>query len=157
MDPMNEPRLPRCHACKGELVDATSTETWTVAGQCFEVTLPTQRCLACGEETFAASALVRAERAVARALIDSGMHSGDVVRWVRKSAGLRAVDLAELLGVAPETVSRWENDKHPIDRASWATLAALATEGLDGPTAARLRAAASPAQLPPVLRLDTAA
>jgi DNA-binding transcriptional regulator YiaG len=42
--------------------------------------------------------------------------NGDELKFARKAMGLRQPDLAALLDVAPETVSRWENDKDPIRR-----------------------------------------
>ncbi|HCF56532.1 MAG TPA: hypothetical protein DFS52_00855 [Myxococcales bacterium] len=34
---------------------------------------------------------------------------------MRRALGLRSRDLAELLDVSPETVSRWENATRPVD------------------------------------------
>jgi len=58
---------------------------------------------------------------------------------MRKVAGIRAVELAELLDVAPETVSHWETGKHAPDRSTLATVAALALDALDGATTTRDR------------------
>lgn len=156
-DAPDDVRLARCHACKGALEDVLEKVSHDVGARRFEAVLRAQRCASCGEVTFAGPALGRFEAAVARALVDAGAGDGAAVRWIRKAAGIRAVDLAELLGVTPETVSRWENDKHPIDRAAWAALAAIAVEGTDGVTAVRLRSAAAPKRLPKVVRLGSAA
>jgi putative zinc finger/helix-turn-helix YgiT family protein len=40
--------------------------------------------------------------------------SGEEIRFLRKMAGLTATDLAKTIGMAKETISRWENDKVPI-------------------------------------------
>lgn len=42
--------------------------------------------------------------------------NGEELRCARKAMGLRQPDLAALLDVATETVSRWETDKDPIRR-----------------------------------------
>src|SRR4051794_4971557 len=42
--------------------------------------------------------------------------SGDELRFARKAMGLRQPDLAALLDVAPEPVSRWETGAEPIRR-----------------------------------------
>lgn len=44
--------------------------------------------------------------------------SGDEIRFIRKAMNVASKDLAEILCVAPETFSRWENDKAPIAPAS---------------------------------------
>ena len=36
----------------------------------------------------------------------------------RKALGLKVVDAAEMLNVAPETVARWEAGERPTTRAS---------------------------------------
>src|SRR5690242_8025638 len=41
---------------------------------------------------------------------------GDELRFARKAMGLRQPDLAGLLDVATETVSRWETGAEPIRR-----------------------------------------
>ena len=40
--------------------------------------------------------------------------SGEEIRFLRKEMGLKAVELANLLGVSKVTVSRWENSAKPI-------------------------------------------
>ena len=44
---------------------------------------------------------------------------------MRKALGLKAQELATLLGTTKETVSRWENGKHSVDRPTFAVLATL--------------------------------
>jgi hypothetical protein len=38
------------------------------------------------------------------------------------------VVVADLLGVTPETMSRWENGQRPVDRAAWLTLGSVVLE-----------------------------
>jgi putative transcriptional regulator len=49
--------------------------------------------------------------ALARAIIEQRTRlSGEEVRFLRTHLGFRGVDFARVMGVAKETVSRWEND-----------------------------------------------
>jgi len=48
-----------------------------------------------------------------------------VFKFVRKKAGLRANEVAEMFGVRKETVSRWERDEVPIPRTAAYALGAL--------------------------------
>jgi len=147
-----------CPTCEREGIGpGVTTLTQVVDGRTYTAEVPAEVCPHCEESLVRGDVLGRFERAVVAAVVAAGGQGGETVRLLRGALGVRATDLADLLGVTPETISRWENGKHTIDRATWATLAALATEGVDGPTATRLRAAASPARLPTVVRLDTAA
>ncbi len=47
-----------------------------------------------------------------------GARAGVQLKLVRKAAGLKATELADLLGVTPETVSRWECGRSEIPRAA---------------------------------------
>lgn len=41
---------------------------------------------------------------------------GEVLRGVRKSLGLKQTELAELLDIRPETISRYESGEQPVPR-----------------------------------------
>ena len=74
-------------------------------------------CAACGEMEMSTRLLAQLQRqAACLALSDIPTANGAMLRYARKSVGLRQVDLAKLLGIASETISRMENDAHPIDR-----------------------------------------
>ncbi|MBI5518173.1 MAG: helix-turn-helix domain-containing protein [Deltaproteobacteria bacterium] len=124
------PRMTRCHGCKqAELRDAARDLSRDLDGHLFIAAVPAQVCGACGEVTHALDDLARFDTAVTRALVAVGARGPEAARWLRKAAGLRAAELADLLGVTPETVSRWETGKHPMDRATAFTLGALASAG----------------------------
>jgi transcriptional regulator with XRE-family HTH domain len=69
--------------------------------------------------------------------------------------GLRAADLAELLDVAAETVSRWENAQRTVDRPAWVALSAMVLDRIEGGTRTldRLRTLRSRTPLPKLVRL----
>jgi transcriptional regulator with XRE-family HTH domain len=50
------------------------------------------------------------------------------VKWVRKALGYTGAELGALLGVRPETVSRWERDERAVDHTAWALLGLLAMD-----------------------------
>lgn len=93
------------------------------------------RCEACGEVYTDGPDLGRAELLAALEAVKAGLRDGPTLNWARRTLGLRAVDLAELLDVAPETVSRWENGHRSADRSVWNTLADLLANAVDGNTA----------------------
>lgn len=64
------------------------------------------RCSSCGETVFDNEEAKRQEQALAAALVERGVRSGTEFALVRKAAGFRGVEVAELFGVRPETVSR---------------------------------------------------
>jgi len=80
-----------------------------------------------GHYTLSQSELEESERRAALAALTSiNGPSGAVLRFARKSIGLRQTDLAVALGAAPETVCRWESNTH-IDRQVSLAMAQLLT------------------------------
>ena len=133
----------RCTECdSGTMREAEVEISRKVAGHTFTAIVRGQACGACGEPTFASDDVRRFEAGVARALAGSPESSGEAFRFMRKVAGLRAIDVAELFAVTPETISRWETDKHPIDRGALVLLGLIVKEKADGtsPTLDALRA-----------------
>ncbi len=65
------------------------------------------------------------QRASALVLRDGRRATGSVFRFARKSLGLLQSELALLLHVAPETVSRWETEAEPLPRQAQLSLVAL--------------------------------
>jgi DNA-binding transcriptional regulator YiaG len=118
--------------------------------------VPGQECRQCGESFFEVRTLARFDQLVAKELANAGVKTGDVLRFIRKAAGVRAVDLAALLDVRPETVSRWEHDKRPIDRGSYAVLHQLLIEKLAESTATAdyLRRLGKAKRLPKTVRVE---
>jgi len=157
---MEEMRVSKCHTCGHvRLHDGEAELTRVVCGRTFVGRVPAQVCPQCGEWVVTDSRVGQFEAAVARALVASGIDQGEAVRWLRTTAGLRGVDLAEMLGVVPETVSRWETGRTTIDRATLHPLGRLAIEAGEGcsDTAAALRAMGTPRKLPEIVRVDAAA
>lgn len=77
-----------------------------------------RRCSACNETLYDHEEIGRQEQELAAALIERGVRTGPEFALVRKAAGFRAVEIAELFGVRPETVSRWEHGEGEIPRTA---------------------------------------
>jgi putative zinc finger/helix-turn-helix YgiT family protein len=102
----------RCPECgKKEVRPATVAHTSQIKhdGRLYTVEIPSlrvPRCAACGELVFDNDA----DEQIAQALREQlGLLSGEQIRTNREELGLSQRNLAEHLGVAVETISRWEN------------------------------------------------
>ncbi len=127
--------MKRCERCKtGKLEKTVAPDSVEVGKHVFTAKVPGLKCRQCGEIYFDGPSLERFELRVAVELARAGESSGDVMRFMRKTAGLRAMELAELLGVTPETVSRWETGKQPVEHRAMAVVGALVAERLEGKT-----------------------
>ena len=81
----------------------------------------------------------RFELAIAAHLAYVGKPTGEMVAFIRKSLGHPAGELAKLLDLSPEHLSRMEHGKRDIDRRIWALLGALAIDAHKGNTATLIR------------------
>ena len=148
--------MKRCYNCEGgRLIKAKVEERVKVGRRTFVSTLPVIRCSTCGEETFAGPDLQALELRIAGELARHGEVAAEAFSFMRRVLGVRAMDLAEYLDVTPETVSRWEHDKQPIDRGAAALLSAMVVDRLEGRTTTvdRLKTLLKPRRLPRLVRL----
>lgn len=137
-----------CARCGGaSLAAAVVSEAMEVDGRTFVAELPAVRCEGCGETYLDLGTLGTFEKLVAAKLVELGARSGAALRFMRKAIGMRAVDLADLLDVAPETLSRWENDQREVDRGALMTVGSLVLDAVRGSSATldRLKALRAPA------------
>ena len=73
------------------------------------------RCRGCGDHEVALPRVEELHRVIARHVIRKPTRlSPAEIRFLRKWLGESGEDLAELMGVTPEQVSRWENGKRDI-------------------------------------------
>jgi DNA-binding transcriptional regulator YiaG len=115
-----------------------STIKRKVAGRTFTVEVPAVRDAEYGD-TVSLADLARAELEIASQLALEGPVSGEAFRYMRGALGIQAKDLATLLDVTPETVSRWENGARDLDRGAWIALGGMALEKAGKPTVTRER------------------
>ena len=149
--------MERCAMCKHVgLVAGTREDEIVLGGRRFVAELPVVECPACGEAYFEGDDLGRFERAVAGVLANAGDASAEAFRFMRKALGLTAIALGELLDVTPETISRWEHGKLPVERRALALLGAMVADQESGTSATgdRLRGLAGRrSRLPKVVHL----
>lgn len=121
-----------CSQCKaGDLRDATEVVVRELDTISFEAVVPSWRCERCNHVELDPLSLRQFEKQIASELIKIGAQSGTAFKYMRKIAGLRASDLAELLNVDSATISRWENGKGSVDRAALATVGAIIRDGIN--------------------------
>ena len=88
------------------------------------------RCRACGNYEVSIPRIEALHRLLASVLIHKTTRfTGDEVRFLRKSLGWSGSDFARHMGVAEETVSRWENDAAPIGPQADRLLRFLVAQG----------------------------
>ncbi len=144
--------MKRCAICKStdlRQVEEKHTITVQLRGGPLDLVVsgvPALKCGKCGEGFLELADLSRADLLAAAELANRGIQEGAAFRFMRKAVGLRGADVASLLGVRDATISRWENEHDPVDRAAWAALAAIVSEKLAGQatTMDRLRASKEP-------------
>lgn len=99
-----------CHECKeGQMRPAEVMSHIAVGTLKFRTLLPGLQCEKCGTQLVPGPQVEAFERQVAEVLVRTGQNSGDVLRFIRKAVGLRAKDVAEVLDMSPEHISRLEN------------------------------------------------
>lgn len=146
----------KCIACGDDGLQAAShPESLEVAGHTFTGAIDARSCARCGEVYLDGPAVEQFELRVAACLAEAGIDSGEAFGFMRRALGMRAVELADLLDVAPETISRWERGQRGVDRGALAVLGGLVTDAVEGRTATadRLRALKTPDTLPTVVDL----
>jgi transcriptional regulator with XRE-family HTH domain len=91
--------------------------------------------------------------------VEHGASDGAAFKFMRKAIGMKATDLAALLGVAAETISRWETGQREVDRTALAALAGLVVDELEGHTKviSILRALQNPRKPPKSIRIGASA
>jgi DNA-binding transcriptional regulator YiaG len=152
--------MKRCARCesRGPVVEKVVEATREVAGRVYVGFLPGSACVSCHAVFHEAHVVERFELHVASTIAASGLTHGAAFRFMRKSLGMRAVELAALLDVAPETISRWETARRAVDRGALVVLGALVRDALEGRTDTidNLRALQTPRPLARTVRIDVA-
>ena len=140
-----------CPNCGARIVNATRELRQRFGGRDYVLRVPSGDCRQCGTGFLDAGLIERGELEIACHLAASGSPDGAALRFMRKALGWRAVALAQALGVAPETLSRWETGQRRVDRCAWVVVGSLVLERAERSvgTEGRLRALASAGAKPP--------
>ncbi len=73
-----------------------------------------RRCPSCGEEEVVIPRIEEVHDQIARAIVaKDGVLSAGEIRFLRTHMGYSGRDFAKVMGVSPETVSRWERENAP--------------------------------------------
>lgn len=122
----------RCVSCRSaELVPGTIDHQEEVAGVTYKALLPAWVCARCDEALVSDEALALFERRMTEA-VARGPVGGGALRLMRRWLGFKATELAALMGIRAETLSRWERDKAPTDANVFGLLARIVLEDLEG-------------------------
>ncbi|MBA3460439.1 MAG: helix-turn-helix domain-containing protein [Deltaproteobacteria bacterium] len=108
--------MTKCPTCKKENALRDRESSAEICG--LEVRGRGLACRFCDEFLIANAELARMEAEAASVMVARGIRDGRQFQFVRKELDITAVDLAKLLGVRPETISRWERGEYPVDRAA---------------------------------------
>jgi putative zinc finger/helix-turn-helix YgiT family protein len=128
---MNQPK--HCPSCKGrDFTEEKLEETREVSGYTFTAYLSVYKCVSCSETLFHLEEIGKFEREISGWLAKEGILSGEAFRFMRKTTGIRAKELARLLDLTPETLSRWEKGHRLPDKKAMMVMGALVLDSLKG-------------------------
>ena len=135
---------------------AKREQRYQVGETTYHASVSMRQCPKCGEGYVEGQELKAAELAVAAEVARRGPAAGFSFRFMRKVLGIRGNEMAELLGVRPETVSRWEQGRGDVDRSAWTVLSSIVIEEREGRRAlrARLEALRRPARSAKDVRIE---
>ena len=106
-----------CMECGGKLKVRKENYRYLACGL-LNVTLKgveVRRCATCGDHEVVIPRIEKLHEVLAMAVVKQEARlSGGEVRFLRKYLGYSGADFGGLIGVSPETVSRWENDRETM-------------------------------------------
>lgn len=122
----------KCPDCGTRMTEQREVQTLRVADRTFSAEVPVRLCPKCGHGSLSGPAMKEFELRAARELARAGVRTGDTFRFMRKTLGLTAAELAELLEVSAETISRWERGQRDVDWPAFIVLWWLVDDRLEG-------------------------
>ena len=125
-------RPKKCKACSGEMASSREAYRYNESGlpNVILKDVEVRRCRNCGAQEVPLPRVAELHRAIAMALVHKpARFLGAEIRYLRKHMGWSGVDFASRIGVTPETVSRWENEREPISTSSDRLLRMMVVRG----------------------------
>jgi putative zinc finger/helix-turn-helix YgiT family protein len=107
----------KCPECDKPMTSVRENYSYTASGLPYVtlVGVEVRRCKTCGEHEVVIPKIEHLHRAIALAVIDKRTRlTAAEVRYLRKYLGWSGADFARHMGVTPESVSRWENDREQM-------------------------------------------
>jgi putative zinc finger/helix-turn-helix YgiT family protein len=120
-------RCARCRSLNAALPSRIEV-TKTIGGTTFTAIVQGRRCTHCGAEAADPRDVETFHLHVALHLAEAGCVGAEEVRFFRSVLRLRTQRLADMLDVAPETVSRWEAGRRKPSTAPKALLALMVSD-----------------------------
>lgn len=139
--------LNRCVKCKDEgLQEAQERVTRTVAGHTFQAELDLRACPSCGMTYYHADTVGAFDLQVATWLAEHDVGGSEAFQFMRLVLGLKGAELAQLLEITPETLSRWGKGHRPPDKKALSILGSMILDRAEGHDRAlpRLRSLQAP-------------
>lgn len=112
-----ERKAMTCIECGGKLTTKPENYRYTASGlpNVTLVGVDVRRCSKCGDHEVVIPRIEELHRVLAAAVVRQASRlTKDELKFLRKYQGYSGVDFAKVIGVAAETVSRWENGKEKI-------------------------------------------
>jgi putative zinc finger/helix-turn-helix YgiT family protein len=151
--------MAKCVSCgRGTMKVGKAIGKIRVGSHEFSAEVPVRRCSSCKETYWNGPAMERLEIKAAAELARVGEVNAAAFRLQRKALGLLAKELAQLLDLTAEQISKYENGKAAIDRRAAALLATMLLEKDAGrrDTRDRLESLRKPHKLAAQVRLRVA-
>jgi putative transcriptional regulator len=109
----------RCPSCNGEMSCGPGEHLYRESGldNVYLDGIEICKC-PCGEKVVTIPVVTELHNLIALEILQKKSPlNGKEIRFLRKNLGLTAIKLAEIMGVANETISRWETGVQPINEA----------------------------------------
>ncbi len=107
----------KCFNCGGTMTTKRENAPYAALPGTVLAGVEVSRCRKCGEYEVAIPAIDELNRALAKSVIETPRRlNGPEIRFLRTYLGYSSVDFAKMLGIAAESVSRWESGAQDIGR-----------------------------------------
>lgn len=110
--------MTKCPECNQPMTSAKENYSYSASGLPYVtlVGVEVRRCKACGDHEVVIPRIEQLHRTMALAVIAKKARlTAAEIRFLRKYLGWSGADFARHMGVTPESVSRWENEREQMN------------------------------------------